>query len=109
MAQGFTDRDVPDQSGRTFLVTGANTGIGFETARVLARRGGRVLLGCRSEERAAGAIDRIRAESLGPMSSSCPSTRRTSPAFAPPPSRRPPNRASTSSSTTPASWACRTP
>lgn len=63
MAQGFTDRDVPDQSGRTFLVTGANTGIGFETARVLARRGGRVLLGCRSEERAAGAIDRIRAES----------------------------------------------
>ncbi len=63
MAHGFTDRDVPDQSGRTFLVTGANTGIGFETARVLARRGGRVLLGCRSEERAAGAIARIHAES----------------------------------------------
>ena len=63
MTQGFTDRDVPDQSGRTFLVTGANTGIGFETARVLARRGGRVLLGCRSEERAGGAIERIRAES----------------------------------------------
>ena len=63
MAQGFTDRDVPDQSGRTFLVTGANTGIGFETARVLARRGARVLLGCRSEERAAGAIARIHAES----------------------------------------------
>ena len=63
MAQGFTDRDVPDQSGRTFLVTGANTGIGFETARVLARRGGRVLLGCRSEERAGGAIERIRDES----------------------------------------------
>ena len=63
MPQGFTDRDVPEQSGRTFLVTGANTGIGFETARVLARRGGRVLLGCRSEERAAGAIDRIRSES----------------------------------------------
>lgn len=63
MAQGFTDRDVPDQSGRTFLVTGANTGIGFETARVLARHGGRVLLGCRSEERAAGAIARIHAES----------------------------------------------
>ncbi len=63
MTPGFTDRDVPDQSGRTFLVTGANTGIGFETARVLARRGGRVLLGCRSEERAVGAIERIRAES----------------------------------------------
>lgn len=65
MAQGFTDRDVPDQSGRTFLVTGANTGIGFETARVLARRGARVLLGCRSEERADAAIARIQAESAG--------------------------------------------
>ncbi len=63
MPQGFTDRDVPDQSGRTFLVTGANTGIGFETAEVLARRGGRVLLGCRSEQRAADAISKIRAES----------------------------------------------
>jgi NAD(P)-dependent dehydrogenase (short-subunit alcohol dehydrogenase family) len=57
----FTASDVPDQSGRTFLVTGANTGIGFEAAKVLAERGGRVLLGCRSEERAADAIERIEA------------------------------------------------
>ena len=57
----FTASDVPDQSGRTFLVTGANTGIGFEAAKVLAERGGRVLLGCRSEERAAEAIERIEA------------------------------------------------
>ncbi|MCE2559369.1 MAG: SDR family NAD(P)-dependent oxidoreductase [Acidobacteria bacterium] len=63
MPQGFTDRDVPEQSGRTFLVTGANTGIGFETAKVLAKRGGRVLLGCRSEQRAADAIAKIHAES----------------------------------------------
>ena len=61
-AQGFTDRDVTDQSGRTFLVTGANTGIGFEITRVLARRGTRVLLGCRSEQRAAAAVAKILAE-----------------------------------------------
>ena len=63
MPQGFTDREVADQSGRTFIVTGANTGIGFETARVLARRGARVLLGCRSEQRAADAMAKIVAES----------------------------------------------
>ena len=62
---GFTDRDVADQTGRTFLVTGANTGVGFETARVLARRGARVLLGCRSEQRATAAMASIRAESPG--------------------------------------------
>ncbi len=62
MSSGFTARDVADQSGRTFLVTGANTGIGFETTRVLARRGARVLLGCRSEERARTAMATIRAE-----------------------------------------------
>ncbi|NND74492.1 MAG: SDR family NAD(P)-dependent oxidoreductase [Ilumatobacter sp.] len=56
---GFTDDDVVDQSGRTFLVTGANTGLGFETAKVLAARGARVLLGCRSADRAAEAIDKI--------------------------------------------------
>jgi len=58
----FTASDVPDQTGRTFLVTGANTGIGFETARVLAEQGGRVLLGCRSQERATDAITRIESD-----------------------------------------------
>ncbi len=55
MTKGFTDRDVPEQSGKTFLVTGANTGIGFEAARVLAAQGARVLLGCRSDTKAAQA------------------------------------------------------
>lgn len=56
---GFTANDVADQTGRTFLVTGANAGLGFETARVLAGRGARVLLGCRDKARAEAAMARI--------------------------------------------------
>ncbi len=59
MARGFTADDVTDQIGRTVLVTGANTGLGYETALVLAGRGARVLLGCRSIDRAQAARDRI--------------------------------------------------
>lgn len=55
----FTADDVTDQSGKTFLVTGANTGLGFETAKVLAAHGARVLLGCRSEEKATQAMEKI--------------------------------------------------
>lgn len=56
---GFTEADLPDQSGKCFLVTGANTGIGFEAARALAAKGARVLIGCRDAGRAAEAIARI--------------------------------------------------
>lgn len=58
---GFTEADVPDQSGKCFVVTGANTGLGFEAARVLAMRGARVVVACRSEARADEAMRRIRA------------------------------------------------
>ncbi|MBI2735522.1 MAG: SDR family NAD(P)-dependent oxidoreductase [Rhodospirillales bacterium] len=57
---GFTEADVADQSGKCFIVTGANTGIGFEAARVLAARRARVLLACRSEAKAEAAMARIR-------------------------------------------------
>jgi retinol dehydrogenase 12 len=46
-------------SGTTFLVTGANTGIGRATAHELARRGGEVVLACRSEDKARPVIDDI--------------------------------------------------
>ena len=51
------ERDLRD---RTFLVTGANTGIGRVTAETLARRGGKVFLACRSEEKAGPVIEGIR-------------------------------------------------
>lgn len=63
---GFTDQDVPDQTGRTFLVTGANTGIGFEVAAVLATAVSRVLLGCRDEAKADTAADRLRCSATDP-------------------------------------------
>jgi len=52
--------DVPDQTGRTFLITGANAGIGFEAANVLAGLGARVILGCRDAKKGAQALGRIR-------------------------------------------------
>lgn len=56
----YRESDIPSQDGKTLFITGANTGIGFETARALAVNGARVLLGCRSEEKALGAIDKIK-------------------------------------------------
>jgi len=60
---GWTAEDVPDLSDRTIIVTGANSGLGFETVRAVARRGARTLLACRNPEKAQGALDAVRAES----------------------------------------------
>ncbi len=57
----WTEADVGDQSGRAALVTGGNSGIGWDTVRVLATNGARVLLGCRNVERGRQAIDALRA------------------------------------------------
>ena len=62
---GFTGMNVPDLSGRCLIVTGANTGIGWEVARALACRGARVLLGCRDAAKATAATARIREQVPG--------------------------------------------
>ena len=61
---GFTDQQVPDQTGKVVLITGGNAGIGFETAQVLADKNARVIIGCRSEEKARQAIAKIREKVL---------------------------------------------
>lgn len=58
---------IPDLSGRTALVTGANSGIGFHTARELAAHGARVLMACRDPRRAEDALARVKA--TGPRGS----------------------------------------
>jgi protochlorophyllide reductase len=55
----WTADDIPDQSGRTVLVTGANSGLGLHTSLALAARGARVLMACRNPERGAAAVRRV--------------------------------------------------
>jgi len=55
----FTIENIPDQTGRNFIVTGANAGLGYETALALAKKNATVILACRSESRAQGAKEKI--------------------------------------------------
>lgn len=52
---------VPNQAGKVILVTGANSGIGFEAAKVLLSKGAEVVLACRSQEKGAAAVNEIKA------------------------------------------------
>jgi NAD(P)-dependent dehydrogenase (short-subunit alcohol dehydrogenase family) len=55
----WTAADVPDQTGRVAVVTGSNTGLGFDTALVLASRGAQVVLAVRDVEKGKAAAARI--------------------------------------------------
>jgi len=59
MSEWMVD-DIPDQAGRTILVTGANSGLGLRSAEALASRGARVLMGCRNQEKAAVALETVK-------------------------------------------------
>jgi NAD(P)-dependent dehydrogenase (short-subunit alcohol dehydrogenase family) len=57
----WTAADLPDLSDRTFVVTGANSGLGLETTRMLATRGARVVMACRNQEKGRDAMASIQA------------------------------------------------
>ncbi|HET8977614.1 MAG TPA: oxidoreductase [Solirubrobacteraceae bacterium] len=62
---GWTAADMPDQTGRRAVVTGANSGLGLATARELARAGAAVIMGCRSVVRGEQAAATVRAAAPG--------------------------------------------
>jgi len=59
---GWTAADLPGLAGRTVVVTGANTGIGFAATRAFADAGATVVMACRSVERGEAARDRLLAD-----------------------------------------------
>ncbi|KAL7747219.1 hypothetical protein RI367_007430 [Sorochytrium milnesiophthora] len=62
MGNGFSTQDVPSQAGKVAVITGANTGVGYRTALHLLRQDARVIMACRSKERAEAAIESLRKE-----------------------------------------------
>src|ERR1700730_16323351 len=59
----WTTADIPDQTGRIAVITGANTGLGYETASALAQRGAHVVLAVRNLDKGKEAATRITAKS----------------------------------------------
>jgi NAD(P)-dependent dehydrogenase (short-subunit alcohol dehydrogenase family) len=62
---GWMATDLPDQTGKTMVITGANSGIGLEASRVLAQRGARLVLAVRRPDAGEQAAGLIRGETPG--------------------------------------------
>jgi NAD(P)-dependent dehydrogenase (short-subunit alcohol dehydrogenase family) len=58
----WTKKNIPDQTGKTVIVTGANVGIGFETALALYEAGAHVVLACRNQKKAEDSCVKLKAQ-----------------------------------------------
>ena len=67
----WTTADIPDQTGRTAVITGANTGLGYETAAALAAKGAHVVLAVRNLDKGKDAAARIEQATPGRRASKC--------------------------------------
>ena len=62
MRENWTTDNMPELTGKVIVVTGANSGLGFESAKEFARKGSRTILACRDMEKAQAALDQLQAE-----------------------------------------------
>ena len=62
MKQRWTTENIPDLTGKVIIVTGANSGIGYEAAKEFSRKGAKTILACRNMDKARAALDQILAE-----------------------------------------------
>jgi NAD(P)-dependent dehydrogenase (short-subunit alcohol dehydrogenase family) len=58
----WTTSKIPDLNGKIFLITGANSGLGYESAKALISKGGKVIMACRNLEKGEEAVREIRKE-----------------------------------------------
>lgn len=65
MGNKWTATDIPDQTGKTVVITGANSGLGLRSAEALAAKGAHVVMACRNASKAATALDAVRAVATG--------------------------------------------
>jgi NAD(P)-dependent dehydrogenase (short-subunit alcohol dehydrogenase family) len=61
MNKKWDSKDIPDQKGRVAIVTGSSSGIGYETARVLAEKNATVIIAVRNQQKGNAALEKIKA------------------------------------------------